>query len=146
MLADASIFEEEITGNRSLKKSVIALTLSCIALLAFWNIAIMSFLVLIISLTFNAIRSSIAKIHYFKVGRSILTPLKATAICRVNKETERVLLYSRTRLAIASPHAIGILCVLAIAKGKGCLIVGKDSSKSGIKVKETFANRLVKAN
>jgi hypothetical protein len=60
-----------------------------------------------------------------------------------------VLLYSRTRLAIASPYAIGILYVLAIAKGGGHLIVGKDSSKSGIKAKvakEPFIDRLVEAN
>jgi hypothetical protein len=125
---------------------VTALISSCVTLLAFWNIAIMSSSVLIILLTFNAIRSSIAEIYYFKVGKSILTPLKAAAICRVNKETEQVLLYSRTRLAIASPYAIGILCILAIAKGRGCLIIRKDSSKSGIEVEETFANRLVKAN
>ena len=80
------------------------------------------------------------------MGRSILIPLKATAICRVSKEIDRVPLYSRTRLAITSPYAIGILCVLAVAKGRGCLIVGKDSSKSGIEVEETFANRLVEAN
>jgi hypothetical protein len=106
----------------------------------------MSSLVLITLLTFNAIRSLIVKIYYFKVGKSILTPLKATIICRVNKETERVLLYSRTRLAIASLYTIGILCVLAIAKGKGYLIVRKDSSKSNIRVKKTFANRLIEAN
>jgi hypothetical protein len=146
MLANAFIFEEETTRNRSSRKSVTTLTLSCIALLAFWNIATISSLVLIILLTFNAIRSSIAEIYYSKVSRSILIPLKATTICRVNKETERVLLYSRTRLAIASPYTIGILCVLAVAKGGGYLIVRKDSSKSNIEVKETFANKLVEAN
>jgi energy-converting hydrogenase Eha subunit A len=133
-----------MTRNRSLKKSVIALTLSCVALLAFWNIAIISSLVLIILLTFSAIRSLIAKIHCFRVSRSIPTPLKATAICRINKEVERVLLYSRTRLAIASLYAIGIFCILAVAGS--CLIVRKDLSKSGVKVKETFVNKLVKAN
>jgi hypothetical protein len=102
----------------------------------------MSSLVLIILLTFNAICSSIAKIYCFEVGRSILIPLKAVAICRVNKETERVLLYSRTRLAIASPHITGILCVLAVARGY--LMVGKDSSEGN--VEETFIDRLVKAN
>ena len=80
------------------------------------------------------------------MGRSILIPLKATAICRVSKEIDRVPLYSRTRLAIASPYAIGILYVLVIAKGRGCSIVKKDSSKSSIKVKEAFVNKLVKAN
>jgi hypothetical protein len=144
MLANASIFEEETTRNRSLRKSVIALTLSCVALLAFWNIAIMSSLVLITLLTFNAICSSIVEIYCFKVGRSMLIPLKATAICRVNKETEQVLLYSRTRLAIASHHAIGMLYVLAIAKSGGYLIVRKDSSRGN--VKETFVDKLVKAN
>jgi hypothetical protein len=142
MLADAFIFEEETTRNRSLRKSVTALTLSYVALLAFWNIAIMSFSVLITSLTFNAICSSIAEIHYSKVGRSILTPLKAAAICRVNKETERVPLYSCTRLAIASPYITSILCVLAIARGYS--MVRKDSSEGN--VKETFVDRLVKAN
>jgi hypothetical protein len=102
----------------------------------------MSSLVSITLLTFNAIRSSIAEIYYFKVGGSILTPLKAIAICRVNKETERVLSYSRTRLAIASLYIIGILCVLAVARSY--LMVRKDSSKSNIK--ETFVDRLVKAN
>jgi len=121
---------------------VTALISSCVTLLAFWNIAIMSSSVLIILLTFNAIRSSIAEIYYFKVGKSILTPLKATTICRVNKETERVLSYSRTRLATASPHTTGILCVLAVARGY--LIVGKDSSKGNIE--ETFVDRLIKAN
>jgi hypothetical protein len=142
MLADASVFEEETTGNRSLRKSVTALTLSCVALLAFWNIATMSSSVLITLLTFNAIRSSIAEIYCSKVGGSILTPLKAAAICRVNKETERVLSYSRIRLAIASPYITGILCVSAVARG--CLIVGKDSSEGN--VEETFVDRLVKAN
>jgi hypothetical protein len=102
----------------------------------------MSSSVLIKLLIFNAIRSSIAEIYCFEVGGLILTPLKAAAICRVNKETERVLLYSRTRLAIASPYITGILCVLAVARG--CLIVGKDSSKGNIE--ETFVDRLVKAN
>jgi hypothetical protein len=106
----------------------------------------MSSLVLIILLTFNAICSSIAKIYCFKVSKLILIPLKATTICQVNKETEQVLLYSYMRLAIAFPYAIGILYVLAIAKGKGYLIVRKDSSKSNIKVKKTFANRLIEAN
>ena len=126
-----------------------ALTLSCVALLAFWNIAIMSSSVLITLLTFNAIRSSIAEIYCFKVGGLILTPLKAAAICRVNKETERVPLYSRTRLAIASPYTIGILCVLVVVKGRGCSMVGKDSSKGDVEAKvaeEPFVDRLVKAN
>jgi len=57
-----------------------------------------------------------------------------------------VLLYSRTRLAIASLYAIGILCVLAVAKGKGYSIVRKDSSKSSAKVKEAFVNKLIEAN
>jgi len=102
----------------------------------------MSSLVSITLLTFNAIRSSIAEIHCSKVGRLILTPLKAATICRVNKETERVLLYSRTRLAIASPYTTSILCVLAVAGG--CLMVRKDSSEGN--VEETFVDRLVKAN
>jgi len=106
----------------------------------------MSSLILITLLTFNAICSSIAEIYYSKVGKSILTPLKATTICRVNKETEQVPLYSYTRLAIASPHTISILCVLAVAKGKGYSIIRKDSSKSNIKVKEIFANKLIEAN
>jgi hypothetical protein len=76
----------------------------------------------------------------------MLTPLNAALICRIKDKVLRVLLYSRTRLAIASPHAIGILCVLAIAKGRGYSIVGKDLSKSGVKVEETFVNKLVKAN
>jgi hypothetical protein len=142
MLANAFIFEEETTRNRSLRKSVTALTLSCVALLAFWNIATMSSLVLITLLTFNAICSSIAEIYCFKVGGSILTPLKATAICRVNKETEQVLLYSRMQLATASPYITSILCVLAVARG--CLIVRKDSSEGNIE--ETFVDKLVKAN
>jgi hypothetical protein len=50
-------------------------------------------------------------------------------------------LYSRTQLATASPHAIGILCVLAVARGS---IIRKDSSKGS--VKETFVDKLVKAN
>jgi hypothetical protein len=58
----------------------------------------------------------------------------------------QVLLYSRTRLATASPYAIGILCVLAVAKGGGCSIVRKDLSKGSAKVEETFVDRLVEAN
>jgi hypothetical protein len=66
-------------------------------------------------------------------------------ICRIKEVTLLVPLYSRMRLATASPYAIGILCVLAIAKGYS--IVGKDSSKGGVKVvKETFVDKLVKAN
>ena len=57
-----------------------------------------------------------------------------------------VLLYSYTQLATASPYAISILYILAIAKGGGYLIVRKDSSKSGIKVKETFIDKLIEAN
>jgi len=57
-----------------------------------------------------------------------------------------VLLYSYTRLAIASPYAISILCVLVIAKGKGYLIVKKDLSKSNTKVKEAFVSKLIEAN
>ena len=70
------------------------------------------------------------------------TLLNAVLICRIKEEVKRVLLYSYTRLAIASPYAIGILLVLAVAKGY--LIVGKDLSKSNIK--ETFINKLIKAN
>jgi hypothetical protein len=55
-----------------------------------------------------------------------------------------VLLYSYTRLAIAFLYAIGILYILAIAKSKGYSIVRKDLSKSNIK--ETFVNKLIKAN
>jgi hypothetical protein len=76
----------------------------------------------------------------------MLTPLKATTIYRVNKETKQVLLCSRIRLAMASPYEIGILYVLAIAKGRGYLIVRKDSSKGNIEVKEMFVNKLVEAN
>ena len=74
------------------------------------------------------------------------TPLNVALIYRIKEEVKRVLLYSCTRLAIASPYAIGILYVLAIAKGGGYSIVKKDSSKSSIKVKEAFVNKLVKAN
>jgi hypothetical protein len=73
----------------------------------------------------------------------IPTPLNAALICRIKEEVERVLLYSCTRLAIASPYATSILYVLAIAS---CSIVGKDSSKSSIKVEEAFVDRLVEAN
>jgi len=72
----------------------------------------------------------------------MLIPLNVALICRIKEEVKRVLLYSRTRLAIASPYTIGILLVLAIAKGY--LIVKKDSSKGNIK--ETFINRLIEAN
>ena len=77
----------------------------------------------------------------------MLMPLNAALICRIKEEVLQVPLYSRTRLAIASPYAIGILCVLAIARS--CLIVRKDSSKGGIKAKvakEPFVNRLIEAN
>jgi hypothetical protein len=74
------------------------------------------------------------------------TPLNAALICRIKEEVKRVLLYSYTRLAIASPHAIGMLYVLAVAISCSCLIVRKDSSKGGAKVEETFVDRLVKAN
>jgi hypothetical protein len=47
---------------------------------------------------------------------------------------------------MASPYEIGILYVLAIAKGRGYLIVRKDSSKGNIEVKEMFVNKLVEAN
>jgi hypothetical protein len=70
------------------------------------------------------------------------TPLNAALICRIKEEVERVLLYSHTRLAIASPYAIGILCVSAVARG--CSMVGKDSSRGS--VEETFVNRLIEAN
>ena len=66
----------------------------------------------------------------------MLTPLNVALICRIKEEVERVLLYSRTRLATASPYAIGILCVLAIA---GCSIVGKDSNKGSV-------DRLIEVN
>jgi hypothetical protein len=56
-------------------------------------------------------------------------PLNAALICRIKEEVERVLLYSRTRLATASPYAIGILCVSAIAS---CSIIGKDSNKGNV--------------
>jgi hypothetical protein len=45
------------------------------------------------------------------------TPLNAALICRIKDEVEQVLSCSRTRLAIASPYAIGILCVSAAAGG-----------------------------
>jgi hypothetical protein len=76
----------------------------------------------------------------------MLTPLNAALICQIKYKVLQVLLYSRTRLATASPYAIGILYVLAIARGYSCLIVRKDLSKSNIKVKETFVNKLIKAN
>jgi hypothetical protein len=103
----------------------------------------MSSLVLITLLTFNAICSSIAEIHCFEVSRLMLIPLKATAIYRINKEIEQVLLYSCMQLAIASPYATSILCVLAVAS---YLIVGKDSSKGGVEVEETFIDSLIEAN
>jgi hypothetical protein len=71
----------------------------------------------------------------------MLMPLNAALICRIKEEVLQVPLYSRTRLAIASPYAIGILCVLAIARG---LIVRKDSSKGNIE--ETFVDKLIEAN
>ena len=55
-------------------------------------------------------------------------------------------LYSCTQLAIASPYTIGILYVLAIAKGGGYSIVKKDSSKSGVNVEKAFVDKLVEAN
>jgi hypothetical protein len=76
----------------------------------------------------------------------MLTPLNIALICRIKEEVKQVLLYSCTRLVIASPYAIGILYVLAIAKGGGYLIVEKDLSKSSIKVEEAFVDRLIKAN
>jgi hypothetical protein len=76
----------------------------------------------------------------------MLTPLNTALICRIKEEVEQVLLYSRMRLVIASLYAIGMLYVLAIARGYNCLIVGKDSSKGNAKVEETFVNKLVKAN
>ena len=57
----------------------------------------------------------------------MLTPLNVALICRIKEEVKQVLLYSCTRLAIASLYAIGILLVLAVARG--CLIVRKDSSR-----------------
>jgi hypothetical protein len=102
----------------------------------------MSSLVLITLLTFNAICSLIAEIYCFRVSKSMLTPLKAAAICQINKETKQVPLYSCIRLAIASPYIIGILCVSAVARG--CLIVRKDLSKDS--VKGLFVDKLVEAN
>jgi len=73
------------------------------------------------------------------------TPLNVALICRIKDKVLRVPSYSRTRLATASPHAIGMLYVSAVARG--CSIVGKDSSRGGAEVaKETFVDRLVKAN
>jgi hypothetical protein len=66
----------------------------------------------------------------------MLTPLKATAICQINKETKQVLSYSCIQLAIASPYAIDILYILAVAC---CLIVRKDSSKGSV-------DKLIKSN
>ena len=66
----------------------------------------------------------------------MLTPLNVALICRIKEEVKRVLLYSCTRLATASPYAIGILLVLAVVR--------KDSSEGS--VKETFVDKLVKAN
>jgi hypothetical protein len=79
----------------------------------------------------------------------MLIPLNVALIYQIKEEVKRVLLYSCTRLAIASPYAISILYVLAIAKGKSYLIIKKDSSKGDIKAevaKEPFVNKLVKAN
>jgi len=77
------------------------------------------------------------------------TPLNVALIYRIKEEVKRVLLYSCTRLAIASPYAIGILYVLAIAKSEGYSIIGKDSSKGNIKAKvakEPFVDKLIEAN
>ena len=71
-------------------------------------------------------------------------PLNAALICRIKEVTLLVLLYSRTQLAIASPYAIGILCVLALARG--CLIVRKDSSEGSKEDEEAFVDKLVEAN
>jgi hypothetical protein len=94
--------------------------------------------------TFCVTLISIAESYWIKVGKLILTPLKAALICRIKEVTLLVLSYSYTRLATAFPYAIGILCVLAIARG--CSIVGKDSSSGAKVAKETFVDRLVKAN
>jgi len=72
----------------------------------------------------------------------MLIPLNAALICRIKEEVKRVPLYSRTRLVTASPHAIGILLILAVARS--CLIVRKDLSEGS--VKETSVDRLVEAN
>jgi len=72
----------------------------------------------------------------------MLTPLNAALICRIKEEVKQVLLYSCMQLATASSYAIGILYVLAVARG--CLIVKKDSSKGNIE--EMFVNKLIKAN
>jgi hypothetical protein len=74
----------------------------------------------------------------------ILTPLNAALICRIKEVTLLILLYSRTRLATTSPYTIGILCILALAKG--CLIVRKDLSKGSKEDEEAFVDRLVEAN
>jgi hypothetical protein len=53
------------------------------------------------------------------------TPLNAALICRIKEEVKQVPSYSCIRLDIASPYAIGILCVLAVARGysyKGSIV------------------------
>jgi hypothetical protein len=63
----------------------------------------------------------------------------------------RVLLNSRTRLATASPHAIGILYALVIARGYSIIREGEGSGGSGVplleeEVKEIFVEKLVEAS
>ena len=70
------------------------------------------------------------------------TPLNVALIYRIKEEVKRVLLYSYMRLVITSLYAIGILLILAIARGY--LIVRKDLSKGNIK--ETFMDKLIEAN
>jgi len=72
----------------------------------------------------------------------MLIPLNVALICRIKEEVKRVLLYSYMRLVITSLYAIGILLILAIARGY--LIVRKDLSKGNIK--ETFMDKLIEAN
>jgi hypothetical protein len=133
-----------ITRNRSLRKSVSILTLSCVALSSFSNIFIILVSFFITLVTFCVTLISIAKSYWIRVGKLILTPLNAALICRIKEVTLLVLSYSRTQLATASPYATGILCASAVAEG--CSIVGKDSSESGEEDKEAFVDKLVEAN
>jgi hypothetical protein len=101
--------------------------------------------------TFCAILSSIAEIHWSGEGGLMLMPLKAALICQIKDEVLRVPSNSCTRLATALPHAIGILYVLVVAGG--CLTVGEGegSSGSGVllleeEVEEMFMEKLVEAS
>jgi hypothetical protein len=63
----------------------------------------------------------------------------------------RVLSNSYTRLATASPYAIGILYVLIIARGRSIVEEGEGSSSSGVlllkeEVEEIFVEKSVEAS